>query len=329
MAWIIACILLALLCLFLLIRQKRRERAILRLIIQMNQVLNQAGDSDILMTTQDKALRDFTLSLNYIISRYRKAEEESKRHTGDLRHSISRLSHDLRTPLTSALGYVQMLRLGHAGEDSEEARRLAIVEERLESLHRLLEQLFQYVRAEDIGDELTLVRTPVDNLLRDQFALYYEQLQNRGLALDLALNAEREVLFLNPDAMDRVFANLMQNLLRYADRFAGVYSFAEHEKVHLIFYNGLSPETEAGLAKLAKNNSLDVLLERFQVLDASRTRGSTGLGLAIVKRWIERMHGTVTVRLKTPEEPPLLPPGEHSPLAFARRETLFVIDICF
>lgn len=321
---------LALLALYLALRLRRLQRGVEELTTQLRRFLAETTDNDLLLSLPDPKLLSLTQSLNRTLARYRQIQSENRKKSNDLISSIAQLSHDLRTPLTSALGYVQMLekRWTEAG-NTDDLRRLVIVRERLEVLHNLLEQLFQYVKAEAGNEKLKLQHVAIDNLLRDQFALFYERFEAAGLTVDLSLNTEENLLFVDEMAMLRILNNLFSNVLRYATDYAGVYTFVQSDKLHILVYNGLSAERGLKLQQTAPSGDLSSLTEQFQVLDESRPYGSSGLGLAIVERYLQRLQGQLKVYWREGNRLPLLPPSADSPIVALRERMIFVVELIF
>ncbi len=216
-----------------------------------------------------------------------RAAKEAERRKNDL---VVYLAHDLKTPLTSVIGYLTLLH--DESQISEELRKkyLSISLEKAERLEELINEFFEITRFN--LSEITLEYSRV-NLTRLLEQLTYEF---QPMLLEKNLNC---ILNIAPDTMitcdvnkmQRVFDNLLRNAVNYS--FVGgtiqICAVQEHNDLHITFRNEgntIPPE------KLGR------IFEQFYRLDTARSSksGGAGLGLAIAKEIIEHHHGTITAR---------------------------------
>lgn len=199
--------------------------------------------------------------------RLQKEEYEHKRHRMD--QMVTNISHDLRTPLTSAVGYVDMVRTGDLDEE-EKQRELEIIAERLERLQQLINSFFEFskVMSSEYSPDKTTVN--VTALLEESVAAAYDNFEERGRHIELDITDERKEVSSNEIMLTRIFDNLISNALKHGS--GDLKITREENKLH--FINGI-PEGET--------IDTDRIFDEFYTTDISRTRGSTGLGLAIVK----------------------------------------------
>lgn len=196
------------------------------------------------------------------------------------------LSHDIRTPLTSMDGYVQLL--GQVKDEEKQKKYLRIIRERIESLKEILEELFTFTKLKDPDYELVLSELNVNRLLKQTIFSYYDNWQVRGIEPQLDI-AEEEIKILgNETALKRTFQNIIKNALLHGkkDIFIGLQK--EGQQVVLLFENSISGEQQI---------DMEQVFERFYKGDASRTHASTGLGLSIAKEFVELMQGEISARV--------------------------------
>jgi two-component system phosphate regulon sensor histidine kinase PhoR len=203
------------------------------------------------------------------------------------RDFIANVSHELRTPLTSLLGYTETL----IDESADPKARdfLEIIRRNAHRMSRLTEDLLTLARVESGEDRLQPAAVPAIELLRDAQASFNEVAKNKGLAIELADSPELQVLA-DKDAVHQVFANLIDNALKYASGSKKIQIGAIQREENVEFYvrdfgSGISSE------------HLPRLFERFYRVDKARSReaGGTGLGLAIVKHIVLNHGGQVGV----------------------------------
>ncbi|MGN1003734.1 MAG: sensor histidine kinase [Oscillospiraceae bacterium] len=214
-----------------------------------------------------------------------------RRKEQDLRRQIANVSHDLRTPLTSILGYLQLLER----EDlSEEQRReyLAVVESRARTLQTLITAFYDLSRAE--GGEWKLEREPVDlsRELSDQLAAAYEQLEGAGIRVSVDIEPDLPPVWGDRNAVVRVLSNLLTNALKHGSDHLNVSLRREGDRVVSAFSNGAPDMTD---------EDADHVFERFYTADRTRTGRNTGLGMAIVKALTEQMGHEVSADLQDGE----------------------------
>jgi two-component system, OmpR family, phosphate regulon sensor histidine kinase PhoR len=202
-------------------------------------------------------------------------QTETARVERTRRDFIANVSHELRTPLTSLLGYTETLLDESADPKAREF--LEIIRRNAQRMSRLTEDLLTLARVESGEERLQEAPVSAHELLRDAQSSFSEVAKNKGLAIEIAESGEMEVLA-DKDAIHQVFANLIDNALKYASGSKRIEIGARERSGELEFYvrdfgPGISSE------------HLPRLFERFYRVDKARSReaGGTGLGLAIVK----------------------------------------------
>ena len=214
---------------------------------------------------------------------------ERRRADERFREQLAALSHDIRTPLAGAQGYLQ---LAQRAEDPERAARyLEGAEKRLAAMRVLVDDLFTYARAADPSWEPELVACDLAEAAADALAARYEAFGTRGWEPDVRL-AETVPVLAAPDALARVIANLLENALVHGCGAPQV----RVEGTALAVENPVAPEDAARLDPAR-------LTERFYQGDPSRTGHGTGLGLAVARALTESMGGTLTVGVTAGERP--------------------------
>lgn len=193
------------------------------------------------------------------------------------------LSHDIRTPLTSMDGYVQLL--GQVKDEEKQKKYLRIIRERIESLKEILEELFTFTKLKDPDYELALRELSVNRLLKQTIFSYYDNWQVRGIEPQLDIVEEEIKILGNETALKRTFQNIIKNALLHGkkDIFIGLQK--EGQQAVLLFENSISGEQQV---------DTDQIFERFYKGDVSRTHASTGLGLSIAKEFVELMQGEIS-----------------------------------
>lgn len=226
-------------------------------------------------------------ALNEMFEEHRHATLEHRGSEAAMQQALTNISHDLRTPLTSARGYLQLV------EDAEtdEAQRveyLRIVGDRLDALTSLIDQLFEFTRIIE-GRALAPERVDITAVLRDVLAVRYEEFEQAGLAVEVSLPEMPVWAVVDGGALRRMFENLVVNAIMHGTGRLTVRLDAD--TLEVVFANQVPPEDIPTL-------DMEHLFDRFYTADISRSNQSTGLGLAIVKALAERMDVRVAAALK-------------------------------
>ena len=192
------------------------------------------------------------------------------------RDFIANVSHELRTPLTSLLGYTETL--FDESPDPKTREFLDIIRRNAQRMSRLTEDLLTLARVESGEDPLEQAPVFASELLRDAQVSFNELAKGRGISIEIAKSPEVQV-FADRDAVHQVFANLIDNALKYAPGHKNILIGAQQKQPgNVEFY---VKDFGPGIP----SEHLPRLFERFYRVDKGRSReaGGTGLGLAIVK----------------------------------------------
>ena len=267
--------------------------ALLRLLACRSQMLEMArmleettAESNLRLTVRMSGIapRRLCQAVNRRLEEGRQLRLETSKREQELKYTMACISHDIRTPLAGAMGYLQLLE-----EDPErQAEYLGIVKKRLEELEALLEELFLYTRMQDAS--LPLECGPMAALppLWEALAEFYPQLEAAGVEPELRFDREELAVWAEPAALGRVYRNLIANALRHGDGGLRVSGRAGE----VVFSNPLGP---------GPRPDPNHLFDRFYQGSLARGRGGAGLGLAIVRELMERMGGGVSAEIERDE----------------------------
>ena len=226
------------------------------------------------------APRRLCQAMNARLEEGRRLRLETQKREQELKYTMACISHDIRTPLAGAMGYLQLLE----GEPDRQAEYLGIVGKRLEELEGLLDELFLYTRLlnEPLPAECgALAALPP---LWDALAEFYPQLEAAGVEPELRFDREDLKVRANPEALGRVYRNLIANALRHG---GGGLTVSGRDG-EICFSNKLLP----GLRPDPEH-----LFDRFYQSSPARAKGGAGLGLSIVRELMERMGGQVSAQI--------------------------------
>ena len=234
-----------------------------------------SDDTNVLIdvSSGDRAVRELAAGLNRQLAELRRQRNRFEHGDLELKEAITNISHDLRTPLTSIYGYLNLLK----GEALSADGRLyaEAIEERTDAMKKMTEELFGYTLVVSDTEELPKQMTDVRAIVESCLSSYYAVFKEKGIEPAISLPERKVELMLNEDALRRVFENIISNAVKYTDgdlrvdmTAGGMVTFSNHA---------------AGLTELQTER----LFDRFYTVNTARK--STGLGLAIARTLTEKM----------------------------------------
>ena len=203
---------------------------------------------------------------------------------------ITNVSHDLRTPLTSIIGYLRLIedKQYHSEEDIVKYSHIAY--EKAKQMKTLVDDLFEYTKVQQHGAPVNMMTVDLSQLLEQVSASFELEGQKRGIEVSSATQPTPLLVDADPEKLGRVFSNLVVNALKYGNGASYIKIDARQVGASVVI-EVANDGTQIPAA------SLGHLFERFYRVESSRSKdtGGTGLGLAIVKSIVDLHHGEVEV----------------------------------
>lgn len=222
-----------------------------------------------------------------IQSGFQKAVEQEVKSQRMKTELITNVSHDLKTPLTAIMTYVELLE-DETITKEQQKEYVGVLKKKSERLKVLIEDLFEVSKASSGNVSFHPVDVDICNLMRQVYLEYEDKVQEAGLLFRFDLPEEKVILRLDSQKTYRVFENLYTNIIKYAMQNTRVYINGE--------------KTEEGIKIELKNMSAtelniapEELTERFVRGDSSRNTEGSGLGLAIARSFVELQGGSFEV----------------------------------
>lgn len=253
------------------------------------QVVKKRRDMDVRQPVTVDFFNKYITELAIILNEYTEmAKRLSMQYQNDsrqLKNVIAGISHDFRTPLTAAAGYLQLL---DKSEDLSERDReyLNIAMRKVTYLKLLSDDFFEVSSLEANDEELELSRINLGNFLSECILQQYGWMEEQGLQTDFRLPEEDIFIETNEHYLRRIVENLFSNIRKYVRSYAGIKVVPNMETVILIFENDLTSEADI---------DIECIFEPFYRGNARSNEGS-GLGLYVVKCMAERLGYKVCAR---------------------------------
>lgn len=248
-------------------------------------------NAKILIGSANNLIKKLALAINNGLEEKLKVEAEYKRMDLELRQAIANISHDLRTPLTSIMGYIQLIEDDNLPEE-EKKQYIDIVKKRSKALQMLISGFYDLSRLEAKEYKFEFKTLNLYNIICDITASYYNDFLNKGIDPALELEENIKLVISDENAVRRISSNLIQNMLKYSSKNMSVTLSQKDGYISNIFTND-APDL--------KEEDVPHLFERFFTGDKTRTEKSTGLGLAITKQLVEQMGHEISASLKDKE----------------------------
>lgn len=240
----------------------------------------------LLLSFPDKGLEDLLENLNRYILLTRKERIFYQNREKALRAQIENISHDLRTPLTAIIGYLELLDTDKLS--AEDAAAVERVSKKAKSLQGLIGNFYDLSRLEMNDYHLNMEKVELVHFAKEISLLFYQEFEKKKISVQFDAPEEPLCLLADTGALERIFNNMLQNALRYAESSLYIGISAKKDNISIVFENDTSA---------LKSEDAAHLFERFYVQEKSRTSQSTGLGLTISKLLTEAMGGSVEAKV--------------------------------
>ena len=234
-------------------------------------------------------LRELAHDINNIKEGLKKSIENEMKSENMKTELITNVSHDLKTPLTSIINYIDLLKRENI--EPETARDYVnILDKKSQRLKVLIEDLFEASKAASGAMELNITKIDIEQLLRQALGENDERFKDSNL--EVKLNIPNDKVFINGDGkrLYRVFENLISNIVKYSLSNTRVYIniFKENNEVIIVMKN---------ISAYELSFDTDEITNRFKRGDASRSTEGSGLGLAIAKSIVELHNGSFKIEV--------------------------------
>ena len=274
---------------FLLLQEKSAAY-----ISHISDAIERISDGD--LNTQVEVVGDDEFSsmasnLNKMVEDIRRLmdkERESERTKNEL---ITNVAHDLRTPLTSIIGYLELLSGPVDLPPEMQKKYIDIAYSKAKRLEKLIEDLFGFTKMNYGKLAMHVSKVDIVKLLGQLLEESYPNFANKGLSYELQSNVPAKIITADGNLLARLFDNLIGNAIKYGAEgkriLVKVMADTDTVQVSVTNYGYVIPAEE-----------LPLIFDKFYRVEQSRSThtGGTGLGLAIVKNIVDMHGGTITVK---------------------------------
>ncbi|WP_339226269.1 HAMP domain-containing sensor histidine kinase [Oceanobacillus sp. FSL K6-2867] len=237
---------------------------------------------------RDKALLDLIDGLNQMIDAFDGKSRQAKQMEENVKLTIAGLSHDLRTPLTSINGYVQLLQV--TTDETKRQHYISIIKQSVDRLMKMTDHFYELARIETDQKEIVFSSIALSNLVEEVVLSFYDQLQEKQIELHFPEHQQHNYQIIADEfLLIRVIQNVIQNIIRYAKSRAIISYDKQGENILFTIKNDIKTDSKIAVEKV---------FTRFYTEVASRTNTeASGLGLYLSKKLVGKMNGKMDAAL--------------------------------
>lgn len=278
---IIVIIILIIICLLLVFANLKAKKSQESMAEQIKYI-NSTETNQLLHSEYGGVSENLINEINEVLKEKRSDSIYYQRKSHTIDQMITNISHDIRTPLTSAMGYINLVRNSDLDEEEKE-RELEVIEKRLHRMEELIEQFFEFSKVISRDEKIKKENINLIGILEEAIAHYYDDYEARNRMISLKYDTRKIIINSNRGMLLRAFDNVINNALKHGEGELKVSVKCDGDKNIITFSND------------TKDDKIDVnqIFDEFYTTDISRTKGSTGLGLAIVKQFTILLGGEI------------------------------------
>ena len=252
---------------------------------KLKELLDTDSDEKVTVFTDNKALIELATQINRMLEDRQKVKVEYRRAEMASKKMLSNISHDIKTPMTVILGYLEIMRLN--GTQSNEM--LQKVESTAQRVMGLITQFFTLAKLEAGDTDMPLERLNVNEACRENILDFYELLSQKEFQVEIDIPEQTFYTNTNKDALQRMMYNLISNAIRYGreGKYLGVFLRADQAHIYIDIADR-GPGIEKEFA--------ESVFDRLFTMEDSRNSSmqGNGLGLTIAKNLALQLGGDIT-----------------------------------
>lgn len=258
----------------------------------LNRIFEEKTDEKLMVFTSNEELINLLDQLNKILESYQKLKVDYRRSEIARSKMISNISHDIKTPITVILGYIEIMRLKNPEDEV-----LKKLENKGQEVVDLINNFFTFSKLESEDMDLEMSKVNINEICRNNVLDFYNLLNEKGFTVDISIPEKNIYVLGNIEGINRILNNLISNVIKYGDdgKFLGLKIRKENKEIFVDIIDkgkGIEKEYEK------------LIFERLYTLEESRNKDNqgNGLGLAISKKLAEKLNGNLTFKSIPNEE---------------------------
>jgi len=258
---------------------------------QLKFIISHDTNKIIFCNMKDKEINKLAREINELINQSKNLKKEYANKDIYLKNTLTSLSHDIRTPLTSLDGYIQLLKV--SDDLNKKDYYTDILQDRVNVLNYMIENLFIYSKLQNQTFHLELEKCDLKKILVNTIFQYYEEFEKENIDLSIEFNEDEDYSIVsNEIALIRIIQNIIKNILEHARDSAAIAMSKVNNEIILEFKNGFDISD-----KIDSNRIFDL----FYKSDSARSKSSSGIGLAVVDELVRQIKGNIKCEINGTE----------------------------
>ncbi len=273
---------------YLLLRLKLFKNELNNMKKQLQQYNKRSTNKKLDLTLFNKNIEQLGIEINKLIDIHTQIYSQYKQIELNKKWEIESISHDLRTPLTSVLGYIQMAEEPDINKE-ERLELLHLTKKQGERLEILINDFFELSTIESVDYSLKLETINIKKVIQEVIISLHDRFKSKNIDPIIDLPQQELEIVADLSAVTRVLENILSNAVKYSEGNVNIYLKEENTNVIVTIENNTSNLTQ---------ESVNQIFNRFYMADRSRLGYGAGLGLSIAESFMEKMNGSIYAQLK-------------------------------
>lgn len=253
---------------------------------KLERIIDTDSDERIMVFTENRELMELAAQMNCLLENHQKMKADSRRAQAASKKMLANISHDLKTPMTVILGYLEIMQLDGAVTDE----MLKKIQQKGQNVMELMNHFFTLAKLESGDLELELSQVDAAEICREGILDFYEILIGSGFQVEIDLPETAVYVWGDREAIQRILSNLISNAVRYGKdgKYLKVALRSDGKYVYL---------DVADKGKGIEKSFADSVFDRLFTMEDSRSRDiqGNGLGLTIAKNLAVQQGGDLTL----------------------------------
>lgn len=260
------------------------QRQLKQISRKLAEIQDTDSDEYVMNFTDNKALMELLAQINRLLEERKKIKADFCRSENSLKKMLSNISHDIKTPMTVILGYLEILKM----DSMKENEMLLKVEQKTQQVMDLINQFFTLAKLEAGDTDIEISKIDICESCRESVLDFYEILTQKEFQVEAEIPEEPVFVQGNKDALRRILFNIISNAVRYGSdgKYMGIFFRSDDKYVYVDV-----EDRGKGIDKAFAQN----VFERLFTMEDSRNREiqGNGLGLTIAKNLARQMGGEI------------------------------------
>ncbi|WP_026884778.1 sensor histidine kinase [Clostridium akagii] len=294
---LIIIVILVLIIIFQYRSKKQISKDLIYMRTKLDKIINEDTNEKLLVVTGNTELKKLLITINSLLDFSHKILVGYRKKEISMSKMLSNISHDLKTPLTVILGYIETIKLDNDMLMEERELLLTKVHNKTLEVIELINKFFDLAKLESGDKEVPLTRVNMNEVCMKNILDFYDNLTTKGYEVNISIPETNIFAFGNLEALERIMNNLISNAIKYGNH-------GKYLGLTLSYDKNFCYVEVLDKGKGIDEINIDKVFERIYTLEDSRNKlyQGSGLGLTITKRLVEKLGGKISLKSKPYEK---------------------------